>query len=452
MKPREPVITIDGPAGAGKTTVARGLAERLGYELVRTGDMYRAATYSIVRAGIPADDTEALRRHLAPRTIEATDGRVLLDGEDITAAIRDPAIDKATSDLSRLAVVRDKVMPLQRARAAAGGVVLEGRDTGTVVCPDADVKFFLTASLDARARRRHADLVAQGRAADPAVVRADVEKRDAQDSTRALAPLVKAPDAIEVDTTDVAIPEVVERLAAEVARRRLRAATGAAAPTWRLYAVLKPIVVALSRGYWRLQARGRERVPPEGPLILVSNHSSVLDPPFIGAAAPRRLTFLAKAELFRVPMFGALIRAVGAHPLRREGGDPSALRTALRLVKEGEALLVFPEGTRGPEGALREAKAGAGMLAVLSGAPVVPVWIRGTGRAWPKGARLPRPVKVMVTFGEPLRFERPQGGSRKEQYEAATRAMMAAIARLRDEAVAVGGAGPVEPRRSLQIH
>ena len=444
-KKHDLIITIDGPAGAGKTTVARRLAERLGYELVRTGDMYRAATYSIVRGGVRTDDTEALRRHLEPLEIEAADGRVLLNGEDVTAAIREPAIDRATSDLSRLAVVREKVMPLQRRRATAGGVVLEGRDTGTVVCPDADVKFFLTGSLESRARRRHADLVAHGRPADLDVVRREVETRDVQDSTRALAPLVKAPDAIEVDTTDLEIPEVVDRLAAEVERRRRGA-------TWRLYAILKPIAVALARAYFRLEARGRERVPMHGPLILVANHSSVLDPPFVGAAAPRRLTFLAKAELFRIPLFGPLIRAVGAHPLRREGSDPSALRTARRLVEDGEALLIFPEGTRGPEGVLREPKAGAGMLAVLTGAPVVPVLITGTGRAWPKGARLPRPVKVVVAFGEPLRFERSGGASRKEQYEAASRAMMAAIARLRDEAVAVGGAGPLEPRRSLQIH
>jgi cytidylate kinase len=452
MTPRAPVVAIDGPAGAGKTTVARRLAGRLGWELVRTGDMYRAAALSCVRAGVGARDPEALRRHLAPLKIELAGGRVLLDGEDVTAAIRDPAITRATSDLSRLAVVRDKVMPLQRARAAAGGVVLEGRDTGTVVCPDAEVKVFLTASLDCRVRRRHAELAAEGRAVDLAALRAEVETRDAQDTTRALAPLVKAPDAIEVDTTDLTIDEVVERLAQAVERRRPGAAEGPTADdaAWRLYAWLKPLAVALFRGYWRLEARGRERVPTRGPLILVSNHSSVIDPPLIGAAAPRRLTFLAKAELFRIPVFGPFIRALGAHPLRREGSDPSALRTALRLVGEGQALLVFPEGTRGPEGVLRAAKSGAGMLAVSSGAPVVPVWISGTGRAWPRGARLPRPAKVVVSFGEPLRFERAQGAGKKARYEAASRAMMAAIARLRDEAI--GEAGPVGSARSLQIH
>ena len=145
---------------------------------------------------------------------------------------------------------------------------------------------------------------------------------------------------------------------------------------------------------------------------------------------PRQLTFLAKAELFRVPGFGALIRRLGAQPLRREGADPSALRTAQRVLAEGKALLVFPEGTRGDEGDLREPKAGAALLAVQSGAAVVPAYVRGSGRAWPRGRRLPRPVKVVVTFGAPLRFLRPTGADRKAHYEAASRQMMAAIAAL----------------------
>ena len=217
-----------------------------------------------------------------------------------------------------------------------------------------------------------------------------------------------------------------------------------------LYAVLKPIAVALMRLLFRVEGYGQEHVPAEGPVLIVANHSSILDPPLVGGMCPRQLTFLAKAELFRIPGFGGLIRRLGAQPLRREGADPSALRTAQRVLAEGKALLVFPEGTRGDEGDLREPKAGAALLAVQSGATVVPAYVRGSGRAWPRGRRLPRPVKVVVTFGAPLRFPRATGPDRKAQYEAASRQMMAAIADLRDRAI--GGVGVAGARRPLQIH
>ncbi|RPH83744.1 MAG: 1-acyl-sn-glycerol-3-phosphate acyltransferase [Candidatus Rokuibacteriota bacterium] len=217
-----------------------------------------------------------------------------------------------------------------------------------------------------------------------------------------------------------------------------------------LYSFLKPIAVALMRLLFRVEGRGTEHVPAEGPVLIVANHSSVLDPPLVGGMCPRQLTFLAKAELFRIPGFGGLIRRLGARPLRREGADPSALRTARRVLAEGKALLVFPEGTRGEEGRLREAKPGAALLAVQSGAAVVPVYVSGSGRAWPRGRRLPRPAKVVVTFGAPLRFQQATGADRKAQYETASRQMMAAIAELRDRTI--GGVGVAGARRPLQIH
>ena len=217
-----------------------------------------------------------------------------------------------------------------------------------------------------------------------------------------------------------------------------------------LYSFLKPIAVALMRLLFRVEGRGTEHVPAEGPVLIVANHSSVLDPPLVGGMCPRQLTFLAKAELFRIPGFGGLIRRLGARPLRREGADPSALRTARRVLAEGKALLVFPEGTRGEEGRLREPKPGAALLAVQSGATVVPVYVSGSGRAWPRGRRLPRPAKVVVTFGAPLRFQQATGADRKAQYETASRQMMAAIAELRDRTI--GGVGVAGARRPLQIH
>jgi len=286
------------------------------------------------------------------------------------------------------------------------------------------VKFFLTASLESRARRRHAELAAQGIRADLDVVRDEIKDRDRQDTTRALAPLLKAPDAIEIDTSDLTIEEVVERILAEVDARRPMP------PYSRFYAVMRGLAMALMRALFRLEARGTEHVPSRGPVLLVSNHSSVLDPPLVGGVCPRQLTFLAKAELFAVPGFGRLIHALNARPVRREGADAAALRVALRALEQGGALLVFPEGTRGPEGRLREPKPGAALLAVLSGARVVPVFVRGSGRAWPRGRRFPRPAKVRVAFGPPLRFPRPAGGDKKEYYDTVSRDMMAAIAQL----------------------
>ena len=195
-----------------------------------------------------------------------------------------------------------------------------------------------------------------------------------------------------------------------------------------LYAVLKPIAVALMRLFFRLEVVRPGLVPATGPVLIVSNHVSVLDPPFVGAAAPRPLFFMAKEELFGIPLFGRLIRA---------------LKAALAQLEEGRALLVFPEGTRGEEGQpLREGKAGVGMLAVLSGAPVVPVYVSGTGAALPHGRSMPRPARVRVTFGPPLHFKRDgRGGKRagddgrKEAYREAAQEMMRAIGQLRDQQV-----------------
>ncbi len=213
------VVTIDGPAGAGKSTVARAVARRLGYRLIDTGAMYRALAWSVDRAGLPAEDGSALRRHLGAVEVGIDEDAVYVDGRDVSREIRTPAISELTSRLTTLAPVRDKVTPLQRRLAAAGGVVLEGRDTGTIVCPDADVKFFLDASVEERARRRQAELRERGVDCDLTAVQAEIQARDVQDTTRALAPLRKAPDAIAIDTTGLSLEQVIESILGEIKRR-----------------------------------------------------------------------------------------------------------------------------------------------------------------------------------------------------------------------------------------
>jgi cytidylate kinase len=217
---REPVVAIDGPAGAGKSTAARALARRLGYRFLDTGSMYRALAWSVARSGIAPVDGPALRQHLAAVTIALDGDRVYVNDRDVAAEIRQPAISELTSRLTTLAAVRDKLTPLQRELAAPGGAVLEGRDTGTVVCPDAEVKFYLDASLEVRARRRQVELAGRGTAIALDAVREQLRLRDQQDMDRELAPLRRAPDAIALDTEGLSPDEVVEFMARAVERRR----------------------------------------------------------------------------------------------------------------------------------------------------------------------------------------------------------------------------------------
>lgn len=214
------VVTIDGPAGAGKTTVARAIARKLGYRLLDTGAMYRALAWSVRRAGLGAADTPELRRHLDSVEVEVEDGRLEVNGHDVTAEIRTQEIADFTSRLTTLAPVREKLTPLQRRLASRGRVVLEGRDTGTVVCPEAEAKFYLDASLETRAARRHAELRGRGEPVGLAEVREDIRARDAQDQARELAPLRKAPDAVAIDTTNLSVEQVVTRMLAVIEERR----------------------------------------------------------------------------------------------------------------------------------------------------------------------------------------------------------------------------------------
>jgi cytidylate kinase len=217
---REPVVTIDGPAGAGKSSAARELARRLGFRLVDTGAMYRALAWAVQHAGLPPVESPALLALLERTHVELTGERVLVDGRDVTAEIRTPEISELTSTLSALKPVRDKLTPMQRAMAAAGGAVLEGRDTGSVVCPDAEVKFYLDADPEARARRRREELAARGVPVDLAAVRDEVARRDRQDTLRPLAPTVRPEGAVLIDSTDLDAEAVVRRLVDEVERNR----------------------------------------------------------------------------------------------------------------------------------------------------------------------------------------------------------------------------------------
>ncbi len=202
------IVAIDGPAGAGKSTISARLAESLGFVRLDTGALYRTVALAATRAGVETDDP-ALGDFVRDLAIEVRPDAILLDGEDVSQAIRTPAMSAASSRYAAVPAVRAGLLDLQRSLGRAQDTVLDGRDIGTVVFPDAEVKIFLTASAAARARRRWDELRARGEDADLSEVRAELDARDRADSERAVAPLKKAEDAVEVDTTGLDIEGVV---------------------------------------------------------------------------------------------------------------------------------------------------------------------------------------------------------------------------------------------------
>jgi cytidylate kinase len=213
---RKICIAIDGPAGAGKTTVACEVARRLGLKYIDTGAMYRAAAWKSLELGIPLEDEDRIVDMVNRLDIrfEAGDCRVFADGVDVTKAIRTPEVTRLSSPISAIPGVRKRLVALQQEMGEEGGCVMEGRDIGSVVMPDAEVKVYLTASSEERARRRHAERMESGMQADIESLKEEIDERDLRDSTRAHSPLVRVPDAVEIVTDGLTVEQVIERILA----------------------------------------------------------------------------------------------------------------------------------------------------------------------------------------------------------------------------------------------
>ncbi len=205
-------IAVDGPAGSGKSTISRRLADRLDITYIDTGAMYRAVALGLLERGISPEEVDEVERVLDQMAIDFEEGTIYLDGRDVSAAIREPRVHDTVSQVAVLPAVRERLVALQQQMAGQKSVILDGRDIGTVVLPDADVKFFLTATVEERARRRVAELKGAGHAADLEEMMRSIAERDARDAGREVGPLKKAADAHEIDTTHLDIDGVLDAM------------------------------------------------------------------------------------------------------------------------------------------------------------------------------------------------------------------------------------------------
>jgi cytidylate kinase len=205
-------IAIDGPAGAGKSTIARIIADRLKILYIDTGAMYRAITLYMIKNNIELNELERIKGLLDKIYLEFKDNRIFVDGVDVSDEIRDPEVNKYVSPVSTIPIVREKLVDLQRSMALKNSVVMDGRDIGTNVLKDADIKIFLTASVNERAKRRYLEMLNKSINVDMESVKRDISLRDKIDSEREINPLRKAPDAIAVDTTGKSIEDVVNEI------------------------------------------------------------------------------------------------------------------------------------------------------------------------------------------------------------------------------------------------
>lgn len=429
MKP--PVVTVDGPAGSGKTTLGRRLALALRLPFVDTGLFYRGVTLAAVRAGLaPGDDLQILelarRTRIEVNTVASDQSwEVQVDGVDPGKAIRDPRNAPLLTAISQMAEVRRHLLSLQRL-PAAGGAVAVGRDCGTVVFPEARVKLYLQANPSLRTARRAAQLQAQGSAVDEETLESEIAGRDLGDQP-AMRP---AANAIVIDTGRHSIDEMVQIALAHCAKAGLLPLDGSgdppAPPSRSSSAGYRPApserphsapsgpdlnyrwMTALMRFLSRLvvgdllDVSGTENVPRAGGLLVVSNHVGTVDPPFMGAHVPRRdLYFMTKSEYFRSPLARFFIVGYHGFPVVRGTADRAALRQALGLLAQGHAVVVYPEGHRSPDGRLQRPHPGAGFLARAAGVPILPVAIWGTERALPIGSWRPRRAPIHLRFGMP---------------------------------------------------
>ena len=418
-------IAIDGPGGAGKSSVAKAVSKALGIIYVDTGALYRNIGLFMLDEGIDPKDADNVIPALSRLTLELKfeNGKqiILLSGVDRGDEIRTPEASMAASAVSAIPAVRDYLLDMQRDTAKKNSVIMDGRDIGTVILPDAEVKIFLTASPKARAERRYKELKAKGKDVTFEQVYSEMVERDKNDSTRDVAPCVAAKDAVLLDNSKLSETETVAAIL-KIVKKKTK-------DTTPLYQVLKVIVSPIYRLVFNVRVKGKENVPKEGGVLLCPNHIAALDVISIGASCPRQITCIAKKELFTIPVLGWLIKALGGVKIDRGGADVGAIKAAVSAIDGGKTVVIFPQGHRCPgvNPATTAIRGGAGLIAYHAKCDIIPVCINI------RKGKYGLFRKTEIIYGKPVKFADlgfNEGG--RDEYTAATQRVFNEVISLGD--------------------
>lgn len=431
-------IAIDGPGGAGKSTVAKAVAKKLDILYVDTGALYRTIGLYVRSKEVDPKDAEAVGALLPEINIEVKyeNGaqHVYLNGVDHGDAIRTPEMSMYASAVSAIPSVRAFLLETQKDIARKNSVIMDGRDIGTVILPDADLKIFMTASAECRAMRRYKELTERGQDVKYEDVLAEMNQRDGQDSSREIAPTKAADDAIYFDNSDLdfdqtvdAIIEMVNKKKAELSEKPRKIKRKGSRAYRFCYALFAGIVGFLFN--YKVINRDKER--DAGGYIVCGNHVSATDAiALCYAFRKNQVRFMAKKELFKIPVLAQLIKMLGAFPIDRSGGDVGAIKSAVKLVKDGECLGIFPQGHRYPGEDPRKTKTKNGMalIALRAKADIVPTYI------WRKKNRFKLFRRTYIIIGDPISFdELSNGTSGNSEYNRITELVFDRICTLGEE-------------------
>lgn len=410
--PSGTVIAIDGPAGSGKSTTARSLAERLDLLYVDSGAMYRALTWAALEAGIPVQE-EALLTNLLAKTdlrlaTHQKETLVFWNGRDISRLIRTTEIEASVSAVSAHPQVRKMLVEKQRECGRRQGVVMEGRDIGSVVFPLADAKIFLDASLEARTQRRLRQHQRQNAEIDKATLQLEMQERDRKDSERAQSPLTIPPDAVVIDNSDMTLSEQLDITTEAVLqiieqKQPVKPSPGSySASITNRYRIAYGVMGVIGQ-YYGLKVYGRQWADIDEGKIIAPNHISNWDPPILASAIGYMgyCRSIAKEELFKYWPGRLMYNFLHAVPIKRSIYDHHAFDNAARFLAEGQNLVFFPEGMRRVVGSPGPVRNGLGMLMQKTGAPTVPLFFRGTATMQPGDTTNP---PLEARFAPPVRL------------------------------------------------